>query len=135
MRWRSPLITATQSTLLCLGLLIAAPCKANDELTFKVSPKQCVVESEQDSCELQVLAVLTTPRHANLCIGTANLVPLVCFYSKGDHIEETLNLTLANSIELVVFEKNQQQVMARASIKKGVLLKDYRRKRRFGWSL
>lgn len=134
MNWQSfNLVQIWRIWFALCAMLIATPCVAEGELSFNVSPKQCIVESEQQTCVLSVQATITNAK-TNMCIGTLAFKPLVCFHNQDKQVA-TLMLTLSDSIELIVFEKNQHHILARASIKKAVLLKDYRRKRRFGWSL
>ncbi|MCF7498369.1 MULTISPECIES: DUF3019 domain-containing protein [unclassified Pseudoalteromonas] len=125
------------SLLLCLSVISTnSQAQKIDAPFFKVSPVLCITDVKQKMCEFKVQIHFRIAPYRELCLEITQRPQHTQCYTQTSLIIEKLNIKTEHplTIKLINPLNNkivQQQLLSIASYE----AKDFRIKRRFGWSL
>ncbi len=122
-----------------LSLNVFGYCHADDtaeQVFFKVSPTVCVIEKKQKSCEFNIQVHFRLAPYKELCLEITQRPQHTQCYSQTGLIanqfliktEHPLSVKLINPLSNEVVKQQRLSIVSYEA-------KDYRIKRRFGWSL
>ncbi len=103
---------------------------------FKVSPAVCVTEAKQKACEFKIQVHFRIAPFDELCLEVTQRPQYTQCYTQNGLIVEQLNIKTKHPLTIKLVNPLSNQI-----VKKQLLsianyeAKDYRIKRRFGWSL
>ncbi|MCO6354652.1 DUF3019 domain-containing protein [Pseudoalteromonas shioyasakiensis] len=125
--------------LLFFCLCFSSLCLSDDspeQPFFKVSPTVCVTDAKQKACEFNIQIHFRVAPFKELCLEVTQRPQYTQCYKQGGLIIEKLTVKTEHPLTVKLIDplSNQvvkQQLLSIASYE----AKDYRIKRRFGWSL
>jgi hypothetical protein len=109
--------------------------KTADVPFFQVSPTTCVLDTQQSLCKVTIAIKLTKGAFAEVCLEIENRPQHTQCYSREGIIEEHIMIAARHPVTIRIIDPTnhdiiQQQLLSIAHFDS----KDYRVKRRFGWS-
>ncbi|WP_167542955.1 DUF3019 domain-containing protein [Pseudoalteromonas prydzensis] len=110
--------------------------KSTEKPFFKVSPTVCITEAKQALCELNIQVSFILAPFKELCLEISNRPQYTQCYAQSGLIEERFKINTNQSLKVQLIDPLtnliiKEQELSIASYE----AKDYRIKRRFGWSL
>jgi len=143
--WIEPLFMAGQLmnirtcslfSLYCLMASIHCYGKDNNEPFFNVSPKVCITEAKQTICNFNVHIRFALAPFTELCLEIIGRPQYTQCYKQLGLIEEHVRLQSMQPINIQLIDPQTNKVVKQQQLNIAThKAKDYRIKRRFGWSL
>ncbi|MDQ9092045.1 DUF3019 domain-containing protein [Pseudoalteromonas haloplanktis] len=108
----------------------------NPQVQFNTTPKTCILEEDQSTCEFNLHVYFKLAQFKELCLEIPQRPNYTQCFSSTDSISKKLKIRTNYDIIVQLFDPIEQQIVAQQKITVAHYKeKSYRVKRRFGWSL
>lgn len=120
----------------CIVSSIDGFAKSTNKPFFKVSPTVCITEVKQALCEVNIQVNFILAPFKELCLEVSNRPQYTQCYTRGGLIEERFKINTNSSVKILLIDPLTNLVIKEQELSiASYEAKDYRIKRRFGWSL
>lgn len=114
---------------------IFSHAKSTDIPFFKVSPTTCVLETKQSLCQVTIAIKFTKGSFKEVCLEIENRPQHTRCYKNAGIIEKHITITAKSPVIIRIIDPTNHKIIQHQTLSIAHFdAKDYRVKRRFGWS-